>query len=59
MSNLLRELQDFNIRILVNDWPDIHPKKGAMLSWKTGNEKALLSFFPFVPNFAASSIVFS
>lgn len=57
MSNLLRELQVFNIRLL-NDWPDTHSKEDALFE-DIGNEKPLLSFSRFVHNFAASSIVFS
>lgn len=56
-SNLLRELQVFNIRLL-NDWPDTHSKEDALFEG-TGNEKALLSFSRFAHNFTASSIVFS
>lgn len=45
MSNLLWELQDFNIRILLNDWLDSHPKEDAILSWKTGAMRRLSYLF--------------
>lgn len=57
MSNLLRELQVFNIRLL-NDWPDTHSTEDALFE-DIRNEKALLFISWFVHSFAASSIVFS
>lgn len=57
MSNLLQELQVFNIRLL-NDWPDTHSKEDALFE-DIGNEKALLSFSRFAHNCAASSTIFS